>query len=499
MSKVVNSILGFAIGDAMGVPIEFTLRKDLINNPVVSMKGYGTYDVPEGTWSDDTALTLATMDSIINVHGIDYEDMIKRFCDFVNSSEYTATGEVFDIGITTKQALMNYYNNHERPTKCGLSGVNNNGNGSLMRMLPIALYTFYELTDDEQVLDIVKKASSLTHAHEFSIMGCFIYVKYVHFLLSGFDKFEALEKVRELNYYKFSEDARRCYKRFLSTDFYKLDLDYIKSTGYVVDTLEAVIWTFLNTNSFMKAIVGSINLGGDTDTIGAITGSLAGLYYGINEDLLNKLQNKDYILDLSEKFDEEIRLNILKFDEEIGDKFGIIKGNEKIFFIKTGANGSIYGFQNKYIKIAKTINYKYGLTVIVSANNEAVKTLENDFNVLSNYINENSEIYFMGHSNGAILGIQTEYKNEQIKRMLLINCPLMINLHKTKEGIKEYHGDLTFVYGSKDPSASYIPLIQTFKRIKVEVARGQDHNFSKGSEFLNLPEKYLFYDFKKVS
>ena len=379
MSKIVDSILGFAIGDAMGVHNKLKNREELIENPVVKMEGYGTYAFPAGTWSDDTSMVLATISSLISKHEINYDDMMKRFCGWMYNGEYTATGIAFDVDDITKNSLHKYFNRQAGATECGDGFIDSNNGGSLARMFPIALYTFYDDMNDEELLKTVREVSSLTHGHEYSVMGCFIFVKYVHFLMSGYDKFKAYEKVKELNYYKFSENARRAYKRFLTTDFYKLDLDYIKSSGYVVDTIEAVIWTFLNTNSFLESIIGAINLGGYTDTIGALTGALSGLIYGIDEGLLNELQNKDYLISLTHKFDEELRLNILKFDEVIDDKYGVIKGSKDVFFIKTGVSGSIYGYQNKYLKIAKRINYKYGLTVIV-ANNSSDVTLENDFN-----------------------------------------------------------------------------------------------------------------------
>ena len=105
----------------------------------------------------------------------------------------------------------------------------------------------------------------------------------------------------------------------------------------------------------------------------------------------------------------------------------------------------------------------------------------------------------MGDSNGAVQGIQQEFNNVNVKRMLLVNLPLMINLHKTKEGIKNYSGKLVLVFGSKDPSFNYLPLIQEFRNANVVVIPGQDHNFSKGDEFLYLPDKYLFNDFEDKS
>lgn len=497
MKQIVNSVLGFAIGDAMGVPVEFKKREELIENPIVNMEGYGTYDVSSGVWSDDTSMVLATIDSLISLHEINYEDIMKRFCDWINEAKYTATGVVFDIGINTKESILKYYMNKVDPIKCGGASINNNGNGALMRMLPIALYTYYEDIVDDRLLDIVKKASSLTHGHEYSIMGSYIFVKYVHFILAGYNKFKAYEKVKELNYYKFSENARRVYKRFLTTDIYKLDLDYIKSSSYVVDTLEAVIWTFLNTNSFVESIIGAINLGDDTDTIGALVGALSGMVYGINEKWLNEIKNKEELISLAYRFDEELRLNILKFDEIIDDRYGITVGYKDVLFVKTELNGSIYGSQNRYLKMAKRINFKYGLTVII-ASNLTDMTLENDFNILNQYLN-GKKIYFMGVANGGSLAIQNEKVSMMIDKMLLINLPLMINLHKTKDGIKNYKGKLTCVFGSKDPSFNYLPLIQDFRNVNIVVIPNQDHNFTNGDEFLYLPDKYLLTDLKEIS
>ena len=101
MKQIVNSILGFAIGDAMGVPNEFKKRDELLKNPVTDMTGNGTYDVPLGVWSDDTSMVLATIDSLVSLHQIDYEDIMNIFCELINDSKYTSTGLVFDIGINT--------------------------------------------------------------------------------------------------------------------------------------------------------------------------------------------------------------------------------------------------------------------------------------------------------------------------------------------------------------------------------------------------------------
>ena len=315
MSIIKDSLYGFIVGDAIGVPIEFVARNKLMKKPVTSMLGYGSHDVPKGTWSDDTSMTLATIDSLIKNGGkINCNDIADRFCNWINNADYTATNIVFDIGITTKYALIRYCNDKNDATKCGGSGFNENGNGSLMRMLPIVWYCYYNKIQSKEILDVVRNISSITHAHDISIMGCYIYVNYLLFLLQGNDKYTSYNMVKNLDYSIFSEKIREVYKRLLKTDISKEKLENIYSTGYVVHTLETVFWIILNSNTYNEAIIGAINLGGDTDTIGAIVGSIAGILYGydtISKKWLNDLQSKDvlnyYITEMENLFDFETK------------------------------------------------------------------------------------------------------------------------------------------------------------------------------------------------
>ena len=308
MSIVKDSLYGFIVGDTMGVPVEFEDREKLINKPVTSMLGYGSHDVEAGVYSDDTSMTLATMDSIIKQNGIiNYNDIADKFCNWVNNNEYTATNKVFDIGRTTKYALIKYFNNKIDATMCGGTNINENGNGSLMRMLPIALYCFYKnIKDDNEIFTLVKNLSSITHAHDISILGCYIYVRYVISLLETKNKISSYHFIKKLDYSMFIEEVKLEYSRILFSDISTLNINDINSSGYVVDTLEAVFWIILNCSSYNESIIGAINLGGDTDTIGAITGSIAGILYGydnISKRWISKLKNKDYIDEIIIKFE----------------------------------------------------------------------------------------------------------------------------------------------------------------------------------------------------
>jgi len=236
-------ILGFAVGDALGVPVEFETRESLQINPVVDFREYGTHNMPRGTWSDDTSMTLATLDSLVD--GLDYYDIMRKFCAWMDQAEYTATGEVFDIGNTTREALCRF-KNRKMPLRCGSDGESDNGNGSLMRIIPVVLYAKYKMVDAsfEERMNTIHKYSRLTHAHVRSQMACGIYGYVLMQLLDFRSKRMIPQFIKEaLEYYRKSEKFKNelhYFKRLIQDDFESLDRSQIKSTGYVVHTLEAV-------------------------------------------------------------------------------------------------------------------------------------------------------------------------------------------------------------------------------------------------------------------
>ena len=283
-----SAMLGHAIADAMGVPVEFSDRSDRRRDPVTGYRGYGAHDVPAGTWSDDTSMALATLDSL--AHSLDYTDMMERFCDWKLHAAYTATGVVFDMGITTSKALSQYKQGVPA-LSCGMSGEYDNGNGSLMRIIPAALYCKYAAADlslDEQ-LAIIHDVSALTHSHPRSQMGCGIYALILMELCDGRGIAGiqlGIDRAKE--YYEANPAFSRelgSYARILGcasiTDFARTPEDEIRSGGYVVDTLEAALWCVLNTNNYRDCVLKTVNLGDDTDTVAAVAGGLAGCLYGM--------------------------------------------------------------------------------------------------------------------------------------------------------------------------------------------------------------------------
>lgn len=302
MNQVESGILGFAVADALGVPIEFTHRRK--DNKLKEMVGYGSHSVPEGTWSDDTSMTIATMDSITQKGTIDNSDIMDKFVDWCTKADYTATDKVFDIGITTRNSIRSYMLG-ETPLKCGENHIRSNGNGSLMRILPVVYYCYFQGMSREEMNKKICEVSSLTHAHPISLLGCQIYADFIIDLLNGKSKEEAYLNLSESNYKNYNQETLDAYKRIFSKTLPRIEEDNIQSSGYVVSTLEASIWATLNNSDYESAVVTAVNLGEDTDTVGAVTGSINGILYGkenIPERWLSKLQKKEYLERLAKEF-----------------------------------------------------------------------------------------------------------------------------------------------------------------------------------------------------
>lgn len=301
-------ILGHAIADAMGVPVEFGNRKTLAENPVTGYQGYGSHPVPAGTWSDDTSMTLATLDSL--VEGLDYADMMEKFCRWEDEAAYTATGLFFDIGITTSYSLENYRRGHEL-WSCGRRGEGDNGNGSLMRIIPAALYAKYKMEGEtlEDKMEVIHRVSALTHGHPRSKMACGIYTMILWALMDSKDKSAVMSALSAAKaYYENNGEFEQEWKHFsrlINPDFAETPEDEISSSGYVVSTLEAALWCLLNTDSYSACVLKAVNLGDDTDTVAAVAGGLAAAIYGmegIPEVWIDGLLKKEDLLTICERF-----------------------------------------------------------------------------------------------------------------------------------------------------------------------------------------------------
>lgn len=242
-SLYLDGMMGLVVGDALGVPVEFSSREEREQDPVKEMRGYGTYPVAKGSWSDDSSMAIY---------------------DYMKSK---------DVSI------------------CGQRDENSNGNGSLMRILPVCIYLKYMQDegkiDDAGAVKIVHDMSALTHAHIRSKMACGIYFFCVRELAERSGTIsELLQKAVDLAFFFYEKEAASSaelghFERIRDVDSLKgIPEGQIKSGGYVIESIEAALWCMLNTSSYQECVLKAVNLGHDTDTTAAIAGGLAGIYYG---------------------------------------------------------------------------------------------------------------------------------------------------------------------------------------------------------------------------
>jgi ADP-ribosylglycohydrolase len=278
--QVYGALFGVAIGDALGVPAEFKSRAFLQQNPVTDFEGYKSHHQPPGTFSDDSSLTFCLAASLCN--GYDLKDIGNRFVRWYEAGYWTAGGNVFDIGMTTSRAITRLKKGI-RPDLAGDFEEGNNGNGSLMRIIPLLFYI--REFDIEKCYQITKEISSITHGHIRSVIACFYYLEFALNLLNGLDKRQAYTATAETvgNFIVDKEIVQReidLFAPLLAADITQVSIDSIPSFGYVMNTLKASMYCFMTTDNYKDAVLMAVNLGNDSDTTAAVTGGLAGLYYG---------------------------------------------------------------------------------------------------------------------------------------------------------------------------------------------------------------------------
>ena len=270
-----DAVYGAVIGDALGVPFEFNERDSF---QCTGMTGYGTHNQPAGTWSDDSSLILATCKSIQENEGkINIEDIRKKFKEWLFEGKFSPFGKVFDVGNATRTAII---------TGQSQDSEYANGNGSLMRILPLA---FIDCSDDE-----VRRVSAITHGHWISTEACVIFVNIIRGCMKGWNNgtHRGIEEiVHDLN-------LEPPFDRLTRID--ELPRSEIRSSGYVVSTLEAALWCVLTSKSYTECLLKAVNLGDDTDTVAAVAGGLGSVKFSFHElpdPWVNEIKNNDLIQD----------------------------------------------------------------------------------------------------------------------------------------------------------------------------------------------------------
>lgn len=260
-----GALLGLAVGDAVGTTLEFKPRDSY--EPIADMIGGGPFRLKAGQWTDDTAMALALADSLLERDEFDEADLMQRFVDWREKGNYSCTGTCFDIGITVSGALSRWKRTGN--PVAGSTDPMTAGNGSLMRLSPVALRFW---NDRERMRSIAVRQSATTHGAAEATSACLAFAEVLADAIEGLPRSQAL-RVREADYAgKIGTIMRGSWRG--------KERDEIGSSGYVAHSLEAALWSVGRTGNFRDAILTAANLGGDADTTAAITGQLAGALYG---------------------------------------------------------------------------------------------------------------------------------------------------------------------------------------------------------------------------
>jgi ADP-ribosyl-[dinitrogen reductase] hydrolase len=266
--RAIGALVGLAIGDALGAPVEFC-RRDTFE-PVTDMRAGGYFKLPAGAWTDDTAMALCLGESLLEHPHLDEKDLLDRFCRWASEGLNTSTGVCVGIGQNTLRVLGNYHRNGS--LLAPETRQKSDGNGAAMRLAPVALAHWHRPAEARRIAVL---QSRTTHYSALSSAGCEYLAAVLCGLIEGQVWSEAFRSVTATEW-PFE------IKGLVVGDWYKRERDSIHSTGFVVHTLEAALWAVETTHSFSDAILKAVNLGDDADSVGAVAGQLAGARYGLS-------------------------------------------------------------------------------------------------------------------------------------------------------------------------------------------------------------------------
>ena len=291
-SKLEGCLLGLAVGDALGCTLEF--KKPNTFEPLTTIVGGGYHKLEAGQWTDDTSMALCLAKSLIDCKGFDAKDQMQKYCKWDEEGYMSSTGECFDIGNTTLKALNKFRATGEPYS--GNTDEKSAGNGSIMRLAPIPMY--YS-NNPEDALKYAALSSKTTHANEMCVDACRYMAGIIVGLLNGESKETVLSSMYSpINNYFNKEPLCEPIKEVANGSFKDKQPPDIKGTGFVVQSLEAALWAFYETNNFQDGALKAVNLGDDADTTGAVYGQMAGALYDIPKEWIDIIYMKKKLINI---------------------------------------------------------------------------------------------------------------------------------------------------------------------------------------------------------
>ena len=263
--RAIGALLGLAVGDAIGTTVEFRRRDSF--TPLTDMVGGGPFNLKAGQWTDDTSMALCLADTLLEKGQVDQADLMERFVRWWRQGENSSTGTCFDIGMTTSSALRRFERSGD--PVAGSTHARSAGNGSLMRLAPVVILHHGSRADARAA---ARAQSVTTHAAPAAMDACAFFAGLLVDAINGMDKEELLRPA--------NVEGAEGFQAVSAGSWRSKGRDEIQSTGYVIHTLEAALWSVAAAESFDEAVLTAANLGDDADTVAAVTGQMAGALWG---------------------------------------------------------------------------------------------------------------------------------------------------------------------------------------------------------------------------
>ncbi len=299
MNLVEGTLVGLAVGDALGTTLEFCKPESV--KPIQDIVGGGPFDLEPGQWTDDTSMALCLAESLVICNGFEPVDQLERYLKWYKEGYFSSTDTCFDIGNATKGALEKF--EKTRNAFCGSDSLEKSGNGSIMRLAPVPMFFSNHMYD---AIQMSGESSKTTHASILCIDACKLLGSIISGCLNGFDKKQVLSEKYLKNYWKKHPLCSEI-EEILLGSYKKKNPPEIEGSGYVVKSLEAALWAFHNSNNFEDGCLMAVNLGWDADTTGAVYGQIAGSYYGL-DSIPKKWIEKIWDLKLIKSFANKLHL-----------------------------------------------------------------------------------------------------------------------------------------------------------------------------------------------
>lgn len=306
-NKIKGCLYGFAVGDAMGMPYESYRKSVLANSTIKPMKKSSYHKTKEGSFSDETSLLLATVDSIVEREDIDFQDLMEKYSDWLFEGKYTIDGKSFAIMDTVFNSINKFKNGIE-PTLCGDDFEENSDLSAVVRVIPVILYLYKNFGEDfylnDDALYYLFNFVELTNKQDTNMIGIFYLCSLITNVLSGKTLSKSIDNSISFIRDEFSqEDSFIHFDKLLN--IHSLKEENIKSENNIVFLLESVTYSLLKNKNYDDTILFLIGLGGKTDSYSAVGGAIAGMYYGyenINSDWIKMLRGQELFYGITTKF-----------------------------------------------------------------------------------------------------------------------------------------------------------------------------------------------------